>query len=186
VKTSSTDRTSPRQRAVESRRRSRRRPRSTGGDALAVLAADRDAIDALMQRVRTARLDARRRHALVLEFCTAQRIHMMLEEEILCPVVRRAAGDAACLHEFRAQQDAIKPLLAQLASLRPGDRQYEPCLNVLHDYVRLHSDQEAEELFPVARACGINLRGLGDQLRARKRALDSAVVVLGEVLTTSR
>jgi hypothetical protein len=186
MKAAANHRISTRKRAPDVRSRSRRRSRNPDGDALALLAADHDAIDALVRRVRTARLDARRRHALVLEFCTAQRIHLMLEEEILYPVIRRAAGDAAPLDECRAQLDAIKPLLAQLASMQPTDRHYEPCIALLHDYIRLHSDQDSEELFPVARACGVNLRGLGEQLRARKRALDSAIVVLGEVLATSR
>jgi hypothetical protein len=185
MKTPVIDRPPTRKRADDARRRSRRRLRNPDGDALALLAADHDAIDALVRRVRTARLGPRRRHALVLEFCTAQRIHLMLEEEILYPVIRRAAGDAAPLEECRAQVDAIKPLLAQLAAMQPTDRHYEACIALLHDYIRLHSDQDFGELFPVARACGLNLRGLGEQLRARKRALDSAIVVLGEVLTTT-
>ena len=56
---------------------------------------------------------------------------------------------------------------------------------VLGEYIRLHVEQEQEDIFPKMRACGLNLRALGDQMRARRRALMSATIVLGEVLTTS-
>ena len=56
---------------------------------------------------------------------------------------------------------------------------------MLGEYIRLHVEQEYDEVFPRVRASGLNLRALGDQMRARKRALISATIVLGEVLTTA-
>ncbi len=150
-----------------------------------MLVADHDAIDAMFERLRTAKLDAQRKTTLAGEICTAQRIHMMLEEEIIYPAVRRALGEAARMEESQAQHDAIKPLLAQLAAMRPGDTHFDRTIAVLAEYIRLHVEQEYDEVFPRVRASGLNLRALGDQMRARKRALISATIVLGEVLTTA-
>jgi hypothetical protein len=161
------------------------RPHQNEGNALAMLTADHDAINATFERLRTARLDPQRKGALVREICTAQRIHMMLEEEIVYPAIRRALGEAARMEESQAQHDAIKPLLAQLATMHPGDNHYDASIAVLGEYIRLHVEQEYEDIFPRARASGLNLRALGEQMRARRRALMSATIVLGEVLTTA-
>jgi hemerythrin superfamily protein len=149
-----------------------------------MLVADHDAINAMLERLRTARLDPQRKGALVREICMAQRVHMMLEEEIVYPAVRRVLGEEARMEESQAQHDAIKPLLAQLASMRPGDIHFDASIAVLGEYIRLHVEQEYEEVFPRVRGSGLNLRALGEQMRARKRALMSATIVLGEVLTT--
>ena len=136
-------------------------------------------------RLRHTRLDPERRHALVRDICLALRVHMMLEEEIFYPAARRALGEGARMDESQAQHAACKPLLSQLTSMRPGDSHYDASLVVLGEYIRLHVEQEQEDVFPKMRASGLNLRALGDQMRARKRALMSATIVLGEVLTTS-
>jgi hypothetical protein len=150
-----------------------------------MLAADHDEIKAMLEGLHTGRLGVARKRALVEKICTTQRVHMMLEEEIFYPVVRRVLGKEAWLEESQAQHDAIKPLLSQLASMQPGDNHYDASLAVLSEYIRLHGEQECEDLFPMVRASGLNLRALGEQMRARKRALISATVVLGEVLTTA-
>ena len=138
----------------------------------------------MFDRLQTARLDAQRKARLVREICVAVRVHMMLEEEIFYPVARRAIGEAMQVDEGQAQHDAIKPLLSQLVSMRPGDNHYDASIAVLGEYHRLHVEQEHEEVFPRIRAAGLNLRALGEQLRARKRVLESATIVLGEVLVT--
>ena len=69
-------------------------------------------------------------------------------------------------------------------------RSSQPCIpatttttqasRVLGEYIRLHVEQEYDDIFPRARASGLNLRALGDQMRARKRVLMSATIVLGK------
>ncbi len=150
-----------------------------------MLSAEHAEIDAMFERLQRTRLEAPRKHALVREICLALRIHMLLEEEIFYPAVHRAVGEAARTDESQAQHDAAKPLLAQLMSMHPGDIHYDATIGVLREYVRLHLEQEREELFPKVRASGLSMRALGEQMRARRRALLSATVVLGEVLTTT-
>jgi hemerythrin superfamily protein len=155
------------------------------GDGIAFLIDDHAAIGALFERLARGRLDASRKQALVQELCTTLRIHLMLEEEIFYPAVRRTLGEAARVGESQAQHDAMKPLLAQLMSMHPNDIHFDATLRLLGEYVRLHFEQEEDEVFPRARASGINLRTVGAEMRARKRTLSSATIVLGEVLTSS-
>jgi hypothetical protein len=171
-------------------RSDRRRARPSPGrrkvpDALGVLACEHAEIDAMFERLRAAPPGAASREAQVRELCAAIRRHMLLEEEIVDPVLRSQVGAGDGIEEAQAQHDAMKPLLAQLASMRPGDHHYDACVAVLGEYLRLHVEHEHDEVFPLLRTSGIDLRALGEQLLARKRALTSATVMLGGVLTTN-
>ena len=172
--------------ASRARRRPVRRAQAREADAIAFLVAEHQVITDLYARVANGRHEtAARTHELVTDLCNTLRIHMMLEEEIFYPAVRRAMGFVGGrADDSREQHAAAKPLLAQLAAMRPGDPHYDAMLRQLGEYVRLHHRQE-EDLFPMARASGLNMRALGAEMRARKRTLLSATIVLGEVLTTA-
>jgi hypothetical protein len=171
--------------ASRARRRPVRRAQAREADAIAFLVAEHQAITDLHARVANGRHETpARTQELVSELCNTLRIHMMLEEEIFYPAVRRAIGFAGRAEESHEQHAAAKPLLAQLAAMRPGDAHYDAMLRQLGEYVRLHHAQE-DDLFPMARASGLNMRALGAEMRARKRTLLSATIVLGEVLTTA-
>jgi hypothetical protein len=183
VKAQSATRTTRRRTAPHARQPSLR-PRLREDDAIALLSAEHAAVCESFERLSRGHLSAAHKSLLVREICTALRIHMLLEEEILYPAARRAVGGVAHTEQARARHVAPKALLARLVSMRPGSNHYNATVAALGEYIRFHVEREHGELFPRVRASGLNLRSLGDQLRLRKRALASATVVLGEVLTT--
>src|SRR5262245_44154202 len=67
-----------------------RRVRTRRGDALTQLAAEHSEMRLAFERLANTRLDTERRHDLICELCMTLRFHMLLEEEILYPAVRRS------------------------------------------------------------------------------------------------
>jgi iron-sulfur cluster repair protein YtfE (RIC family) len=159
--------------------------RTRRGDALTQLAAEHSEMRLAFERLAHTRVDAARRHDLLCELCMTLRFHMLLEEEILYPAVRRSLGADVRTDLAQAKHDTAKPLLAQLVAMRPGQPGYETAVAALGDYIREHIAQEQTEMFPRIRCTDINLRTLARRMQERKQVLTCGTVVFGEVLTAA-
>lgn len=162
-----------------------RRVRTRRGDAITQLSAEHAELRLAFERATNARVDAARRHELLCELCMALRIHMLLEEEILYPAVRRVVGADIRTDTAQAGHDGAKPLLAQLVGMEPGQPGYAGAVAALGDYIHEHIAQEQAEVFPRIRCVDVNLRTLARRMQERKQVLTCGTIVLGEVLTAA-
>jgi selenocysteine-specific translation elongation factor len=144
-------------------------------DALGMLKADHDKAKALFRAfdaLKGHRDEARRKAELVDEICYELTLHSMLEEEIFYPVLRSAVDDDDLLDEADIEHAGARELIGQLEIMAPGDDHFDATVTVLGEEIEHHIAKEEGELFEAARAAGIDLDDLGEQLAARKEELE--------------
>jgi selenocysteine-specific translation elongation factor len=144
-------------------------------DALGRLKADHDKVTALFREFNALKGKPgkdRRKADLVDEICYELTLHSMLEEEIFYPVLRAAIDDDELLDEADIEHAGARELIGQLEIMAPGDDHYDATVTVLGEEVAHHIEKEEGELFELARAAGIDLDDLGEQLAARKDELE--------------
>ena len=116
------------------------------------------------------------KESLVAEICDALTVHAQVEEQIFYPAARRALADGEgkdMLDEAAVEHQSLKDIIARLEAASTGDPLYDAGVKVLSEYVKHHVKEEEKELFPRARASGMDLDAVGRQLAARKRQLTS-------------
>jgi len=110
--------------------------------------------------------------------CEELTVHAQIEEEIFYPAFRKAVPDAASLldeatHEHQKVKDMVSQIQAMGGVASP---EMDDLVAKLACLVEHHVKEERDEMFPKARACpGLDLAGLGAQMRERQQALKSAV-----------
>ena len=115
------------------------------------------------------------RTQLATRICDELTVHAQIEEEIFYPELRKAVpGTAAQLDEARAEHQEAKTLIAQIQALGTAGPQMDELISQLACAVDHHVKEERDELFPKARA-NMDLGVLGDRLRERQQALESAM-----------
>src|SRR5688500_1839916 len=139
-------------------------------DAVTLLKADHESVEALFKRFETARTEPSKRD-LVAKICKELTIHAQIEEEIFYPAVRDAIDDEDLMDEAEVEHQGAKDLIAQLKGGDIGDPLYEAKVTVLAEYIRHHVKEEQKEMFPKAKKADLDLHALGEQLQARKKAL---------------
>ena len=145
-------------------------------DATALLMKDHKDVKALFRRyekMAKAEADAGDRQQLANRICQMLTVHATVEEEIFYPAVREAGVDADLLDEAEVEHASAKDMIAQIQSMSPQDDLYDAKVKVLGEYVNHHVGEEEDEMFPKARRAKVDFEGLGQQLKARKQALES-------------
>ena len=105
---------------------------------------------------------------LVSQVCDALKTHTRVEEELFYPAVRRKIDDEDLMNEAEVEHDSARILIRRLERMKPSDPKYVATFTVLGEYVDHHVKEEEKEMFPKARRRKVNLKALGDKLRARK------------------
>ncbi len=144
-------------------------------DALDLLKADHDKVKSLFREFESLKGnddDDERKSELVDEICYELTIHAMLEEEIFYPMVRSAIDDDDMMDEADIEHAGARELISQLEVMYPGDDHFDATVTVLGEEIAHHIDKEESDMFEAARAAGIDLEDLGEQLSARKEELD--------------
>ena len=144
-------------------------------DALELLKADHDKVRSLFRELEALGSDEddeQRKADLVDEICYELTVHSMLEEEIFYPVVRSAIDDDDMMDEADVEHAGARELISQLEVMYPGDDHFDATVTVLGEEIAHHIDKEESDMFEAARAAGIDLEDLGEQLSARKEELD--------------
>jgi hemerythrin-like domain-containing protein len=143
-------------------------------DALALLKADHQEIDALFgrfhERCNLAADDAEKA-AIVEKIRLLLTIHARIEDEVFYPAIRMVLGSDELIDEALADHAVADQLLRQLAIMRPAGPFYRAKVTVLAENVRTHVSHEEREIFPLARMSGIDLFDLAKQIDARKTEL---------------
>jgi hypothetical protein len=147
-------------------------PRQQKMDAVALLKADHRKVEELFEKFEKAR-DNERKQALVKEICTELSVHCMIEEEIFYPACTGKAEDDT-IDEAYVEHDGAKVLIAELMQGDPDNEFYDAKVMVLSEDIKHHVKEEEKRgkgLFAQAKAAGVDLEALGEQLKARKEEL---------------
>ena len=121
------------------------------------------------------RADTEGLRELVEATCMELQIHSMLEEELFYPAIRgQLGGDETDerLNRAEVEHEVADELIAKLQELSPDDPMYCAYFAVLGEYVKHHMREEEKELFPqAAKAAGLDLQQLGEDVRQRRDEL---------------
>jgi len=104
------------------------------------------------------------------DVCHRTRVHLGLEEAFV-RAVTSVIADEALLHEMRASQAKALHLVMHLENVDPFDRQYDPAVRVLGDFLLQRVEGEREGVFRHVAASRLNLFDLGEQLRGHRARL---------------
>ena len=165
----SSSRRNPRRKAA-SRRTTRRS--SSRSDAISLLKDDHQRVRSMFERFERTRGDAQKER-LAGQICDELKVHAQIEEEIFYPAVREAIEDDDLMNEAQVEHQSAKELIAQIESSSPSDERYDALVKVLGEYVLHHVKEEEREMFKQARGADLDLADLGEQLKERKRVLQS-------------
>lgn len=144
-------------------------------DALELLRADHEKVKSLFREFESLKGnddEDERKSELVDEICYELTVHSMLEEEIFYPIVRSAIDDDDMMDEADVEHAGARELISQLEVMYPGDDHFDATVTVLGEEIAHHIEKEESDMFEAARAAGIDLDDLGEQLSARKEELD--------------
>ena len=149
---------------------------SKAKDAVALLKEDHRTVEDLFARFEKASSDGRKQE-LATEICTELSIHAQIEEEIFYPACEGKVEEDL-LKEAYVEHDGAKVLIAEIMAGEPSDEFYDAKVKVLQEQIEHHVQEEEkrlEGLFSQARAAGLDMDELGEQLRARKEELKADI-----------
>ncbi len=149
-------------------------------DAVALLKEDHRKVEDLFAQFEKASGDGRKQK-LATEICTELSVHAQIEEEIFYPACDGKV-DEDLLKEAYVEHDGAKVLIAEIMAGEPNDEFYDAKVTVLQEQIEHHVQEEEkrlEGLFSQARAAGLDMDALGDELRARKEQLMADIAANG-------
>jgi hemerythrin-like domain-containing protein len=115
-------------------------------DALQLLEAEHDDIEALLQKLEKAKA-TRARH-LFQELADQLDLVERLEQTYLYPPLRADPDARELALEHFAEHDLVDRLVAELKTLKPDDQDWQPKVKVLKEELDRHIRAEETELFP--------------------------------------
>jgi hemerythrin superfamily protein len=148
-------------------RRSTRQP-----DAVALLKADHRQVEDWFGQFEKAR-SAGRKQELAADICKALRVHTAIEEEIFYPAFLEATEEKDMHHEAEVEHDGARKLIAEIEASGPEDEYYDAKVKVLSEMIKHHVKEEEQRdgMFAKAKQSDMDLKVLGEQLKARKDEL---------------
>jgi len=142
-------------------------------DALSLLIDDHEAVKAMFEQYEGLGDRANvSKHKLALQICEALTKHTMIEEEIFYPAVRKAIKDEDLMDEALVEHASAKDLIAQIQAMEPGDDLFDAKIKVLSEMIEHHVEEEETEMFPKVRNSKLDLEELGEEMAARKDAIE--------------
>lgn len=139
-------------------------------DAIAMLKADHRKVEEIFAQFEKAR-GKDRKQALAEQVCLELKVHTAIEEEIFYPACRGKIEDDL-LNEAYVEHDSAKLLINEIEAGGPDEQFYEAKVKVLSEMIEHHVEEEemrSEGMFSQARAAGLDMDLLADQMRARKQ-----------------
>ncbi len=149
-------------------------------DAVALLKEDHRTVEDLFARFEKASGDGRKQE-LATQICTELSIHAQIEEEIFYPACEGKVEEDL-LKEAYVEHDGAKVLIAEIMAGEPSEEFYDAKVKVLQEQIEHHVQEEEkrlEGLFSQARAAGLDMDVLGDELRSRKEQLKAEIEANG-------
>jgi hemerythrin superfamily protein len=141
-----------------------------GIDAITLLTEDHENVKAMFEQYEGLgdRAMASKKK-LATQICTELTKHATAEEEIFYPAVRAAGKDKEDLvDEATVEHASAKDLIAQIMEMDASEDLFDAKVKVLSEMIEHHVKEEEDEMFPKARAAGLDLEALGQQIAERK------------------
>jgi hemerythrin superfamily protein len=144
-------------------------------DAIALLKADHRQVEDLFERFGKSRGTTVKRQ-LAASICNALTIHTQIEEEIFYPAFFEATDDKDLHHEAIVEHEGAKRLIAEIQGMKPEDDYFDARVTVLREMIKHHvkEEEQAGGMFAEAKKSKMDLKGLGDQMSAKKMELESS------------
>jgi hemerythrin-like domain-containing protein len=158
---------------LETSKSSKNQHRAKAQEATALLRADHKLVSSLFSEYEKARSTSKKR-GLVAQICTELTIHAQVEEEIFYPAVKRALKDKELIPEATVEHATLKELISQVEGKEPNGEMFDAKIKVLSEYVEHHVKEEQNEIFPKAKASGLDMIELGEKLAERKEELQAS------------
>lgn len=139
-------------------------------DAIAMLKADHRKVEEIFEQFEKAR-SRDRKQALAEQACLELKVHTVIEEEIFYPACEGQIEEDL-LREAYVEHDSAKLLINEIEAGGPEDDFYDAKVKVLSEMIEHHvkeEEQRSEGMFSQARAAGLDMDKLADDMRARKR-----------------
>lgn len=139
-------------------------------DAIAMLKADHRKVEDIFEQFEKAR-SRDRKQALAEQACLELKVHTVIEEEIFYPACEGQIEEDL-LKEAYVEHDSAKLLINEIEAGGPEDDFYDAKVKVLSEMIEHHvkeEEQRSEGMFSQARAAGLDMDKLADDMRARKR-----------------
>ncbi|HEY8359613.1 MAG TPA: hemerythrin domain-containing protein [Ramlibacter sp.] len=114
------------------------------------------------------------RLALARKICAELTVHATIEEEIFYPALGTKIDEPELLDEARAEHQEAKDLIAQIDALPAADATMDDLVAQLARAIEHHVKEERDQLFPKARASGLDLDAIGKQLKGRQQELQAS------------
>ena len=109
------------------------------------------------------------------EICNALIMHTTIEEEIYYPATRAASEETEdMVDEAVVEHASAKDLIAQIMEMDPGDDLYDAKVKVLGELIEHHVEEEEEEMFPKTRELKLDLKALGQEMKARQMEIEAS------------
>ena len=139
-------------------------------DAIAMLKADHREVEDIFAAFEKAS-GKDRKQKLAEQVCLELKVHTIIEEEIFYPACRGQIEDDL-VNEAYVEHDAAKTLINEIEAGGPDEAFYDAKVKVLSEMIEHHVEEEekrSEGMFSQARAAGLDLDALAEQMRARKQ-----------------
>ncbi|MEA3106813.1 MAG: hypothetical protein QOI88_1418 [Gammaproteobacteria bacterium] len=161
--------------AISTKRRLQRGNRSNQPkpiDAVALLKADHRQVEEWFEQFAKSRSSAKKQQ-LAADICSALTIHTQIEEGIFYPAFLEATDDKDMHHEAMVEHEGAKRLIAELDGMKPEDDYFDARVTVLAEMIKHHVKEEEQPggMFAEAKKSKMDLKGLGEEMSARKMEL---------------
>ena len=140
-------------------------------DAVSDLMADHRAVEDLFKQYEKAKDNAAKKQQIAGTIIQELRIHMALEEEIFYPASRPFVDEQDTVNEAEVEHDSAKSLMTQIEAMAPSSDYYDAKVKVLQEMIEHHVEEEETEYFPEVRRSDMDLKAVGEQMKARKDEL---------------
>ena len=142
-------------------------------DAIALLKNDHRKVEELFAQYEKASGEGRKQ-SIAEKICLELSVHATIEEEIFYPACEGKI-DEDLLKEAYVEHDGAKVLIAEIeANSEASDEYFDAKVKVLQEQIEHHVEEEEkrmEGMFAQARAAGLDMDALGEQMAWRKAEL---------------
>lgn len=145
-------------------------------DGVSLLMADHRAVEELFSAYETAKEagDAKGKQKILNQIIGELKVHMELEETIFYPASRPFVDEEETVNEAEIEHASAKDLMTQLSGMDPTDPYYDAKAKVLEEMIEHHVEEEETEYFPEVRRSDMDLKAIGEEMKARKAELAPA------------
>jgi hemerythrin superfamily protein len=132
---------------------------------------DHRAVEKLFKQYEKAKENPAEKQAIFQQIYMELAVHTQIEEEIFYPASRPHIDEEDIVNEAEVEHASAKDLMAQLQKMKPEDPYYDAKVKVLQEMIEHHVEEEEKEYFPECRKSDMDLKAVGEQMKARKEEL---------------